>query len=444
MKRLFGKCTGVAATVFFLAGCVSLDSLSLDVFKKDAEAAAEQAASATIPVYTADAGVEGFAFDLPAPAQGTRWAQAGGATTHAPGNPALAPVPESAWEADIGEGSGSQTRLLASPLVVDGVVYAQDAEGQVSAYALEKGERLWRVETVPGGTVFMGGGIAWESGVLFATTGAGEVVALRSADGTVLWRRGLGKPLRSAPTIADGRVFVITLENETHVLDAQTGRPLWRHTGFAESAALLGASSPAVRGDMVVLPYSSGEIFGLRTQNGRLAWTEVLAVPRRTGALPSIADIRGLPVLDGKQVFAISHSGRFVAIDERTGNRVWEREIGGINTPCVIGNGVFVVTNDGALVAMTRQDGRIVWSTPLQTRRDPSEKDSKAVAWFGPVMAGGRLWVTSSGGSLAAFDPETGFALYDREIAKAFFLPPVVAEGVMALLDDDGILRVLR
>ncbi|HBM90352.1 MAG TPA: pyrrolo-quinoline quinone, partial [Rhodospirillaceae bacterium] len=283
-----------------------------------------------------------------------------------------------------------------------------------------------------------------EDGILYVSTGFGDVLALRMSDGSVVWRQSLGEPLRCAPTIAQGRVFVISIENKTHVLEAKTGRVVWHHSGIAESASLLGAASPAVEGDTVVIPYSSGEIFGLRVQNGRLAWSEVLAVPRQVGALPAIADIRGLPVMVNKKVYAISHSGRMAVIDGRTGDRVWDKDLGGINTPCVVGAAVFIATNDNLLVALTRRQGKILWTQELQQFENASDPSSKRLVWYGPVMAGGRLWLTNSAGGLVSYAPDNGAILSDREIAGSFFLPPVVAGETMVLLSDDGYLYALR
>ena len=424
-----------------LAACSSDDSPASSASTGKRIAVMESARKPAV-----DPSLSGYSFEIPEPAVINAWPQNGGNTQHSVGNPSLAAVPEVMWTADIGSGSNADYKLLSPPVISETTAFVMDARGRVSAYNLKDGDRLWQIETVPqdrDGDA-MGGGVALHSDTLYATTGFGEVLALRSTDGAIKWRKMLGKPLRSAPTVAEGRVFAITIENETYALDANTGNMMWRHSGIAENATLMGASSPAVRGATVVVTYSSGEVFGLRAQNGRIVWGDVLAVPTQIGALPAIADIRGLPVMDLGRVYSISHSGRMAAIDERTGEREWEADLGGVNTPSVAGNAVFMVTLNSELVAVSRSSGRIIWTVDLQRFKDADDRDSKQVSWWGPVMAGGRLWLTNSLGELAAYAPETGAVLYREDLTGSFFLPPVVANNTMYMLSDSGKLFALR
>ncbi|MGE4352366.1 MAG: PQQ-binding-like beta-propeller repeat protein, partial [Bdellovibrionales bacterium] len=369
-----------------LAACSTSDSAAPDAKEVDAPSK-RIAVLAAVNKPVADSTLSDFAFEIPEPAVIETWTQNGGNTQHAVGNPALSAVPEEIWTSSIGSGSNDDFKLLSTPLVQGQTVYAMDSRGRVSAYSASEGDRLWRTETAPEDVDddAMGGGIALDGGTLYATTGFGEVLALRAKDGTVVWRQHLGKPLRSAPTVAEGRVFAITIENETFAMEAKTGNVLWRHSGIAENATLMGASSPAVSGATVVVAYSSGEIFGLRAQNGRVVWGDVLASATQIGALPAIADIRGLPVIDLGRVYSVSHSGRTASLDERTGARAWEADLGGVNTPCVSGNAVYMMTLDNELVALSRSTGRIIWIVELPKYEDPADRTSTPVQWFGPV-----------------------------------------------------------
>src|SRR3546814_4596588 len=114
--------------------------------------------------------------------------------------------------------------------------------------------------------------------------------------------------MRAAPTVAGWGVFVVSIYNHLTALNAETGEKLWSHTGFSEPAGLLGGASPAVEGDIVVVPYSSGEIFALRVENGRVVWSDNLTAVRRVDALSSLADIRGGPVIEDRKSTRLNSS----------------------------------------------------------------------------------------------------------------------------------------
>ncbi len=393
-----------------------------------------------------DAEKESSGVFLPEKIINLSWPQAGYDPLHAIPNVEASPQPEEIWTSSIGEGSSSKFKLLARPVAAKGAVYTMDAEGNVRAFDSQTGDRLWDMETAPPDSddPAIGGGLAVDGPTLYATTGFGEVHALDSKSGATKWMRPLQKPLRAAPTVADNRVYVVSIDNELIALDASSGDVLWRHSGIAESAALMGAASPAVDGDMVVAAYNSGELYALRVQNGRALWSYSLSAVAQMGAMPAIADIRGLPVIDRGRIFAISNSGRIAAIDQRTGDRIWEADIGGINTPVVAGEAVFVFGNDGNLVALSRETGRALWVQPLAKHEDPEDKESDPVAWTGPILAGGKLWMVNSLGLMQAFSPESGLPYESVDIGKAMYVAPIVLDQTYYVVTDCGKLIALR
>ncbi|PWC39993.1 pyrrolo-quinoline quinone [Azospirillum sp. TSO35-2] len=392
-----------------------------------------------------DAQLAGVAVTVPQAVANNAWAQPGGTPDHALGNLALSANPNDAWRADIGSGSSSSRALLGTPVIADGRIFAMDADSHVSALNERSGQSLWRVDTRPenerGGAT--GGGVAYADGRVYAATGYAEVLALDPATGKILWRKRIAGPVRGAPTVSGGRVLVVTLDNQLQALSADDGAVQWSHQGILETAGLLGAASPAATSTLVVAPYSSGELYGLRPENGRVAWQESLAAVRRTGALSNLADIRGLPVVDRGAVYAIGHSGRMVAIDERIGNRIWETEIGGVQTPWLAGDHLFVITNDQEVVAVTRQAGRVRWVAPLDRFKDPEDK-SGPIVWAGPVLAGDRLWVAGSNGKLLGLSPSDGRIEVTRTLPAGSYLPPVVANNTLYVLCDNGTLVAFR
>ena len=373
------------------------------------------------------------------------WTHFGGNPEHAMYHLALGDAPRQVWSIDIGEGSGDDRRLLAQPLVVDGVVYTMDSLATVSAYDAERGKLLWRSDLEPEDEDdgYFGGGIAYDSGRIYVSTGFARVFSLDAKTGAVIWRQAVPAPMRAAPAAANGRVFVVTLDNQTFALSAENGAQLWHHSGLQEATGLIGGASPAISGSTVIAPYSSGEIIGLLAENGRILWSDSLSSVTRIDPLGDIAHIRGAPVIDRGVVFAISHSGRMVAVDLRRGVRAWEAELGGIEMPWVGGDFIFVLTNDAQLVCLTRRQGRIRWVRPLSRFSNP-EKQEGPIHWAGPVLAGDRLIVAGSNRQALSISPYSGEVLGVIELPDSVLMAPVVADNSLYFLTEGGNLVALR
>lgn len=383
---------------------------------------------------------------LPPPIVNSDWPQAGGDASHAmqhlQANLSARPI----WEASAGTGVSSSRPILAPPVIGGGRIYTIDTENLVSAFELKTGKRLWDVDLArkEEDDDARPGGIAYDDGRLFASTGFGKVVALDAARGKELWRRSVGYPVHSPPTVAGGRVFVVSVENQLRALSAADGSDAWPpFQALAEVARLVGGASPAVDAGAVVAPFSSGELVALRADTGRPIWTESLAPARSSDEISALAQIRARPVIDGGRVYAISAGGILAAFDLRTGQRLWERDVGGLQSPWLAGRHIFQITSDGKLIAVAADNGRIHWVTPLPAFEDEKEREGP-VQWAGPVLASERLLIASSDGRIYAVSPFDGRILDRRTLGRGTTVAPVVAEGAVFLLDDDGGLFAFR
>jgi outer membrane protein assembly factor BamB len=382
---------------------------------------------------------------LPPPSVNPDWPQAGGTANHAMHHTEVAEDLRRAWQADIGSGSDDTDRIIASPIVAQGSIFAMDAETVVSAFDAENGRRLWTVELTPEeeDDGHIGGGLAFYKGRVFVTTGFAEVIALDAETGAVVWRQTLGGPMRAAPTVRGGRLFAVTIDNKVYALATSDGVTLWTHSGISETASLLGGGSPAVDAGVVVVPYSSGELVALKVETGRVLWTESLARLRRTDVISSLAHIRGRPVIDRGRVFAIGHGDQMVAIDLRSGQRIWDKEIGGLQSLWVAGNYLFTLSNNAELVALARDDGRIHWVTQLPRFEDEEDR-RHPIVWTGPLLASDRLIVAGSEGTALAISPYSGEVLGKIEMPDRVNVDPIVANRSIYFLADNAQLVAYR
>jgi outer membrane protein assembly factor BamB len=383
---------------------------------------------------------------LPAPVVNDSWPQSGGYTNYAMHHLAVSDSPQIIWTADVGAGSSSSRILTTPPIMAEGKVFAKDAQGTVSAFDADTGKLIWRVTLEPEkarDSDEFGGGIAYYGGKLFVTTGFAHVYSLEAADGKTIWTSTVSAPVRGAPLVFGDRVFAISIDNKIQAMAAVDGSDLWQFTALTEVAGYVGGNSPAGSGDYIVAPFSSGELVGLRLDNGRSVWNEQLVGTRSEArAFGNLADIRGRPVIDRGIVLAMGSGGQLAAVELRSGQRVWERNIGGSQTPWVAGRFLFVVTGGADVAAIGRDDGKIKWVTPLTQYLD--DKRRKPVLWGGPVLAGDRLLVAGTTGDLLALSPYTGEILGKIDVRDPVRLAPIIANRTIYVLTDSGRLIALR
>ncbi len=378
--------------------------------------------------------------NLPRAYQNIQWPQPGGSPSNAMQHLQVdGGELRRIWRTDGGMGNRLRTRMTAVPVIANEMIFALDSEVTVRAFDVATGDRLWRVRLTPRGenrTVGFGGGIAHAGDRVIVTTGFGQVHALSETDGTLLWTRSVGVPIRTAPTVISGRAFVTTTDNQLLALDVADGTVLWTHRAFTESAGLLAATSPAANSDVVIAPFTSGELDAVRIQTGNVTWSDQLT---RTGNFTPLANINAIaarPVIHNGRVYAVSHSGRFVAIDLRTGERIWTANIASTQTPWVVGNYIYVVTVDAEVVCISARDGRIRWITQLEQYRDRAERN--AVQYVGPILVSERLLVISSHGHMYQLSPFTGEVQEETRLGDDVTLPPIVADNTLYIYTADG------
>jgi len=392
-----------------------------------------------------DAALANVPVELPRPVVNPEWNQPGGNASHDMEHLEIADELKRAWRASIGAGTNDDQTLLPQPVVADGKIFTMDTESEIRAFDIQTGKKLWSAEVLDSDDAesSIGGGVAYGAGRIYVTTGLALVFALDATTGKEIWHQSVPSPMRAAPAYADGRIYVVTIDNEMYALNAETGKTFWTHSGIAEIAGLLGGSAPAIEGGTVIVPYSSGEVYALQVSNGRVLWSDNLGPVRRGDIASRITDIRGLPVVDKDQVYAISHGGRMVAIDFKTGRRVWDKLFGGVQTPWAAGDYVYVLTIDSVLICLNRKDGRIRWAAELLRYGNVAKKEDP-IDWNGPVLAGDRLLVANTRGEVIAISPYTGELLGKMKLGGPITVAPLVADGTVYILTDAGELTALR
>ncbi len=258
-----------------------------------------------------------------------------------------------------------------TPVIVNGVVYAQDLDSDVFAISLATGKVLWTHDySSPNGGP---DGVSVAGGVVYAAT-AKAAVALDAATGAQLWSRTLTgndhEGIAMAPGYNDGTVYVSTVpanvaiqygpggEGILWALNAKTGAPewswnqvqnLWGNPGVNSGGGLWYTPSFDAQGNIYLGVANPAPIFGTKSyplgssRPGPDLYTDSVVKLSPAGKLlwhyqltphdlydwdlqnpPVLTTANGRPVvIDGGK------AGILIELDAHTGKLLWQRPVGG-------------------------------------------------------------------------------------------------------------------
>ena len=259
-----------------------------------------------------------------------------------------------AWRRDLGAGA-------AAPPVVSpaGAVFVT-AQGDLALLAWADGREVWKVRL----PAPVSAPVAARLDRVWAGLDDGRVLAIRLADGTIVWTKALGSRVLGMTPI-DDRVFAGASDNF---------------------------------------------LYALRAKNGGLAWRW------RTGG-----DVAGYAVADARRVYFTSSDTMLRALDRRHGDLRWQRPLTtrAVDGPVLAGTQVIVAGVSPELRAFRTSDGGMTASAPVPGRplHGPFLAPEQASA---PL----RLIVLTAGGHLLALGQTVEPMLVPWEVVPGKRLPP--------------------
>jgi len=435
-----------AAIVGLLVGCAKRELIlpgeRLDLRSPFGEAA-EQGDGAAVAV----AVNRSVPITLPATVNHSEWTHRNGTPEHKITHPALARNLTHIWSASIGAGESRKYRITADPVISAGRIFTLDAQAGVMAHSTS-GAAIWSHDLTPASDKSgeaSGGGLAVDGDTVYATTGYGALVALDAATGVERWVQKLDASATGAPTVRGDLVYVTSRDSRAWAISTKDGRIKWQLPASPTPSVMVGGTAPAVTDKFVVFPFGSGELIAAFRQGGVRTWASSVSGKRRGRAYAGITDITGDPVVADGVVYAGSQSGRVVALDLGSGERIWTAKEGAYSPVWPVGGSVFLVSDEANLVRLDAATGERIWAVEMPYYTREKVRRRKAVfAHYGPVLAGGRLLVASNDGVIRSFNPVDGTLIGTVDIPGGATTNPGIVGGVMYVVSTKGQLHAFR
>lgn len=250
---------------------------------------------------------------------------------------ALAPASADDWPTyrhDVRR-SGISGELLAAPLSEDWVFVPtlppSHAWGDPQPVPIEKNLELPRLRFDDAFHVAAAGHL-----VYFGSSADNTVYALDARDGRVRWTFTTDGPVRLAPTVAGGKVYVGSDDGNVYCLGAADGRLLWRFTAAPSPEKVLGNGKmislwPVRTGVVVdggvayfgagVFPAEGLYLYGVSAESGTLLWkNDSCGQGGRSGISP-----QGYMVASKEKLFVSSGRTMPAAFDRKDGRFLFHR-----------------------------------------------------------------------------------------------------------------------
>ncbi|MDY0971723.1 outer membrane protein assembly factor BamB [Siccibacter turicensis] len=348
--------------------------------------------------------------------------------------------PQTNWSTSVGDGIGDFYSNL-HPAVQDGIAYAADRHGKVKAVNLGDGTEVWSVDLAEKTGFFsanrpalLSGGLSVSGGHVYIGSEKAQVYALNIADGGIAWQTKVAGEAISRPVIADGTVLIHTSNGILQALNESDGAVKWTVNLDIPALSLRGESAPATAFGAAIVGGDNGRVSAVLMEQGQMIWQQRISQATGATEIDRLSDVDTTPVVAGNVVYALAYNGNLTALDLRSGQVMWKREIGSVHDFIVDGNRIYLVDQNDRVVALNTEGGVTLW-----TQSDLLHRNLTA-----PVLYNGNLVVGDGEGYLHWLNTADGrFVAQQKLDSSGLRTEPVVAEGKLLIQAKDGTLYAI-
>ncbi len=348
------------------------------------------------------------------------------------------------WESNVGNGVSDYFSRI-QPSVAYGKLYSASREGDVIAFGLEKGEKIWSTDLSDSKgergffdsrkSALLNGGPITGINKLFIGSENGKVFALDADTGKLDWQGEVKGEVIAAPAIDSGILVVNTASGVIKAFNASNGNVEWQIEQEVPALTLRGVSSPAISSGGVVVGSADGTMKVYILENGQEGWTAEVGEATGSTQLERVIDVDSSPVIYGDKVYSISVRGHLAAADLRTGRILWERQYSSYRQLSFSGNTIFLTDIKGHIYAIDRQNGLETWSQLSLTNRDVT----------GPAVLGNYIVVGDFEGYLHFIDQTTGNIVARHEVdSSGLNIAPTIHEDIIYAQSRNGDLQAIK
>ncbi|CCG88025.1 outer membrane protein assembly factor BamB [Erwinia piriflorinigrans] len=343
--------------------------------------------------------------------------------------------PKKVWSTSVGNGVGDFYSNL-HPAWADNTVYAADRHGTVKALNSGDGKEQWKVDLSEKTGFFssnipalLSGGLTVDNGRVYLGSERAQVFALNTSDGSIAWQTKAAGEVLSRPVVSDGLVLVHTSNGMLQGLDQLSGNVKWSVNLDVPALSLRGESAPASAFGAAIVGGDNGRVSAVMMNQGQIIWQQRISQPGGSTEIDRLADVDTTPVVVNGVIYALAYNGNLTALDLRSGQILWKREIGSVHDMIVDAGRIFLIDQDDRVMALNTEGGVSIWRQSDLLHRNLTS----------PVLYNGYLVVGDSEGYLHWINTDDGrFVAQQKLDSSGFQTEPVVASDKLLIQSKNG------
>ena len=335
--------------------------------------------------------------------------------------------------------SGSSNYInLIQPIYFEGILCHVQKKGFLVCKRVEDKEEIINVDIKNEGIEkyeVVRGGIAYFDNTIIFVDAYGQIKSIDTNNSNINWETQINFPILSAPLIYRNQIFFISADNRIFSLSFNTGEIQWSFQTIEESKKNLFTASPVAIENIIIAPFSNGEIIAFKFDDGQPVWSE------NTSKISIISnfdlrDITANPVISGNNIFSLSSNGRLISNSIINGARNWNIDISGSQTPIISANQLYLIDNEARVICINKSTGEIYWIRELEKYKRGT--DSKNLnLWTGPYLINEYLYLISYFGDILTISPLNGEILDENKLGvKNIYSPAIVLSDQIFITDE--------
>ncbi|HER20451.1 MAG: outer membrane protein assembly factor BamB [Halothiobacillaceae bacterium] len=334
--------------------------------------------------------------------------------------------PKVVWSESAGGDQENDLTAIA-PVEADGRVFVAGPDGEVLAYELASGDRLWTADL--DAELSVGGGASADL-VVFGSDD-GRVFALDAESGKTSWTTSIGSTVDAAPSVGFGDVAVRGRDGTLAVLNAATGEERWRQSRSQPALTLQGQGRVLMFPDALAAGFDDGTLAVFAREDGKELWSQAVALPSGRTDVDRMVDVDATPVFADGVFYAASYQGKLAALAAQGGQQLWSRSFSNANSIAAGSRALYLSDAEGIVWAIDRRSGDALWR----------QADLAHRGLTGPALIDGYLVIGDREGYVHVLSSTSGALVGRSDWGDPLIDPILQVDGKGVAVTRDGQVR---